>query len=860
VHMPRRTLQFLASIHERPWIVCLALFLIASVPRALAAGVYVTVDEEHWIARSIDFVYGILNGDLAVIPSVHPGVTVLWGFGAFLLTRFFLSGDVPSLFQMRADGYYDVPDLLPTAAMFTVLVTSLAVVASYLLLRKLSGRKIAFPAALLIALDPYMLAHSRRVHLDAVLASLMYLSALSMLVYVGEGDLSPKRYLVLSGIFAGLASLTKVTAVYLVLFTLLVLAGRLLTALKDGRTVPSGLWRGGKDFLVWAVAASLTLFLLWPAMWVRPGFALGELTRGVLWGVATPHGAPGTAGDVPVQFFSGKVVSDPGLGYYPLSVLYRLSPIVFLFFPVSIGAALVGWKRGVWAKSKVLGFWLGVAYIFFYVVMISLSAKKLESYVLPIFPMLDTLAAVGLFASLCWLARAWMRGREGSPQRTVFPALYVAALASIILISVVWLRLVPHYAAYFNPLLGGAKTASRLLAFGGGEGLDATAGYLNQKVGAKDLVVSTPYDKAVFRYYFQGTAQPAGRKHWSGSWLLSDYVIWYLSYARRDLPSAEVVDLLESLEPEYVARINGVDYARVYKVPPLVSEGIPSISHPASVNLGGEVTFLGYDLETMQVESGGEIRITLYWQGRQPLDTDYSTYLRLVNGVYDVWGQQDGPPLQGMMPTSRWDEGMVITDEHRLQVLPGTPPGTYQIAFGMYDPATMQHLESEGQAQELLLGPVEILRGLAGGLPAPQRAREANLDNQIRLLGYDLEHYLEPGGSLHLALYWEALSAPHEDYTVFVHLVGEDGIIWGQKDSQPVSGFHPTSAWIEGEFVRDQYHLTISETAPAGEYTLSAGMYRPDSGERLTLLDEQGKMVGDSIALTTIRLAPVEGE
>jgi hypothetical protein len=648
--------------------------------------------------------------------------------------------------------------------------------------------------------------------------------------------------------------LTKVTAVYLVLFALLALAGRLFTTLKDGRPVPSAPWREGKDFLVWAVAASLTLFLLWPAMWVRPGFALGELARGALWGVAIPHGAPGTAGDVPVQFFWGKVVSDPGPVYYPLSVLYRLSPIVFFFFPVSIVAALVGRKRGVWARSKVLVFWLGVAYIFFYVAMISLSAKKLESYVLPIFPMLDTLAAVGLCASLRWLAQVWKRGREGSPQRAIFPALYAAAVAGIILTSVVWLRLVPHYSAYFNPLLGGVKTASRLLAFGGGEGLDAAAGYLNRKEGAADLVVSTPYDRAVFRYYFDGTAQPPSRKHWTGSWLLSDYVIWYLSYARRDLPSPEAVALLESLEPEYVARINGIEYARVYEVPPFITGNVPPTSHPASVNLGDEVTLLGYDLESDQVESGGEIGLTLYWQGRQPLSTDYSVYLRLVNGVYDVWGQQDGGPLQGMMPTSRWDQEMVIADTRRLQVLPGTPPGAYQVAVGMYDPATMQHLEPVDQAQELLLGPVEVGRGQAGGPPAPQYPHEANLDDQIRLLGYDLAGLPESGGSLHLTLFWEALSTPQEDYTVFVHLVGQDGRIWGQRDSQPVSGFHPTSAWTEGEVVRDQVHVTISESAPSGEYTLTVGMYRSGGGERLPVLDSKGQIAGDSAVVGSILL------
>jgi hypothetical protein len=89
---------------------------------------------------------------------------------------------------------------------------------------------------------------------------------------------------------------------------------------------------------------------------------------------------------------------------------------------------------------------------------------------------------------------------------------------------------------------------------------------------------------------------------------------------------------------------------------------------------------------------------------------------------------------------------------------------------------------------------------------------------------------------------------------VFVHLVGEDGLIVGQQDSQPVSGFHPTSEWTGGEFVRDQYHVTISEAAPPGEYSLSVGMYRAGTGDRLPFLDEHGDALGDSLPLTSIQL------
>ena len=396
--------------------------------------------------------------------------------------------------------------------------------------------------------------------------------------------------------------------------------------------------------------------------------------------------------------------------------------------------------------------------------------------------------------------------------------------------------------------------ASRLFVFGGGEGLDLAAQYLNQKQGAEGFTVSAAYPNHVFRHHFEWTTWPLRRDNWNGLWLLSDYVISYFSYAQRDIPSSEVVEALESFEPEFVAPINGLEYARVYKVPPLILDEAPAITHPAEVNLGDKVTFLGYDLETTPAEAGSELGVTLYWQRTEPLETDYSVYLRLINGVYDVWGAQDGGPLWDAMPTSLWEEGMVVADERRIPILPGTPPGEYQIEMGMYDPMTMVHLEPVDMAGNLLLGPVKVVRGEGNLPPSPQVAQEANFGNKVRLIGFDLEGESEPGASLQLTLFWESLAPMDEDYTVFVHLSSEDGQIWGQRDSQPVTGFYPTSLWTSGEFVRDQVDLPISGEAPPGKYSLKAGIYHSGTGQRLPVLSSAGKIMGDSVILSQVEL------
>jgi hypothetical protein len=178
----------------------------------------------------------------------------------------------------------------------------------------------------------------------------------------------------------------------------------------------------------------------------------------------------------------------------------------------------------------------------------------------------------------------------------------------------------------------------------------------------------------------------------------------------------------------------------------------------------------------------------------------------------------------------------------------------YQIETGMYDPMTMLPLEPVDGDGNLLLGSVEVVRGTESLPPSPQVAHDGNFENKVRLIGYDLEGERRAGGTLHLTLFWESLAYMEEDHTVFVHLASEDGKIWGQRDSQPVTGFYPTSLWIPGEFVRDQVDLAISDEAPTGIYDLRVGMYHSGTGQRLPVMSNDGKIVGDSVKLGHIEM------
>jgi uncharacterized membrane protein len=129
----------------------------------------------------------------------------------------------------------------------------------------------------------------------------------------------------------------------------------------------------------------------------------------------------------------------------------------------------------------------------------------------------------------------------------------------------------------------------------------------------------------------------------------------------------------------------------------------------------------------------------------------------------------------------------------------------------------------------------------AGGRDVPYRLWRS-LGLKMALLGYDLyPTAVRPGDTLHLTLYWLSYDTVDRPYSVFTHLLDEANQIWAQRDSQPQGGDRPTSSWLRGEIVCDEYELIVSPGAPAARYTLEIGMYDAATLERLPIWDDDGR-------------------
>jgi hypothetical protein len=308
-----------------------------------------------------------------------------------------------------------------------------------------------------------------------------------------------------------------------------------------------------------------------------------------------------------------------------------------------------------------------------------------------------------------------------------------------------------------------------------------------------------------------------------------------------------VPSYVEWVESNYqVARFYG--HKRAVYMP----QGSPPLP---KYTFGRQILFLGYDPDSVELRDDGTLTISLYWRALRPVEGDYRIYLKLINGAYHVWGQQDARPFWDGFPTNEWEVDQIVFDPREIPVLPGTPPGSYQLAVSLYDPYQGQALELDSGG-ELLLKPIEIERRKppAAETLDIQHPLQATLGDRIRLLGYNIESGFRPGDNLHLTLFWQCLEEMDRDYTVFTHLIDETQNIWGQKDNPPVDGFHPTRRWEPGEIVRDQYDLMISSETPPGRYWLEVGMYLAETGARLTISDDGSDKSDTRILLQEIRV------
>jgi len=831
--------------------ISVGLFALALLPRVLDLNVFITFDEPKWLGEyTINFLLALTRKEfIATYQALHPGVTIMWlasvGLTAQYLLEKALGGAQPS--GIGFQQYLEAVPVDPVSTEFLIaervpfaLATSIAVVLVYFLVGNLFNSRIAFLSAVMFAFSPLCLAYSRLVLPDALFTSFMTLALLSFMVCLKRGW--ALRYIAFSGITAGLALLTKAPAVLLVPIIGVLGVYALFLEARECRKLQ---WQRMRQvilaLIVWSSLAALVFFLFWPAMWVDP---VGTVERTFISATKqTVHPRR-----QPPDFFWGKVTTgpDPGPLFYPIALLFRVTPLTLLGAALSL-ARLVGKGQKRLSEGDRENIVMLLTFAFLFTFVVSWRVLKADRFFLPIFPVLEVVAAFGLYG----LAERVIRRFKTDSLRK---RLWAIGLPLMVLLQAAYcLPYHPYYLSYYSPLFGGGSQASKTIRVGWGEGMDQAAQYLNRKENPASLrVAATDGSDLTFAPFFAGKLLPLTRQRLF--WDNVDYVGVYLAQAQRLLIDTEVARYLSSLKPEHTVRINGIDYARIYEIDKPLPASFRPFQHAQDAKFGDQILLLGYDVYNDSVERGGKLKINLYWQALRRMEEDYTIYLKLVNDTYHIWGQQDSRPVWDGSPTNSWEQGQVVGDKRELAVLPGTPPGLYQIEVILQDLHSGRTLEPEGGGS-VLLGPIEVPRQEPPSIDHLDiESRKVNLGNKVQLLGYNIESGFHPGDNIHLTLFWQCLEEMEQNYTVFTHLVDEKDHIVAQKDNPPVDGFYPTTQWKGGEIVRDQYDLVIPSGVPSGEYRLKVGMYLAETGERLNILKDGVPLPDYQILLAAVRV------
>ncbi len=552
----------------------MCLFVVASASRLFSLGAHWTSDEGGWLDHSTVFMTALEMGAFSeTLVTFHPGVITMW------LAAFRTLFTEPNI---SVQG-------LALARWFIGVALLIGIGVAAMLLYRLFGRWVAVIGAAFLSFSPLFLAQSRRVHTDALAATFVLLTVLCLLLYCGAPQ--KRRYLIGSGIAFGLACLAKSNSLILLLWL------PICFALFRNReeTWQQFFLRGLGAGLCFLSCTLLTVFALWPLFWnpafligglcllavmlltyrelqkgahgqltlylasvVVVGAASGYLVRtvwrvfdGVAWAVTTPHNVE--------HFFLGQVLYDPGWLFYPLVLCINTAPLAL---PLAFGGCLFLWRRRHeegYARQFRIALAL-VAVVLLFTLCLSLTSKKFSRYLLPAFPIIEILAAIGFFEFLKW-GYSYIDSRFGTganAQKLTFSIVTILCLALIQILPV--LRLHPYYGTYYN--LGFKLTDIRkIITVPAGAGYDLAAKYLNKKTNARELYVQTfPQSAQFFLPYF------TGHMYWTDA-------------GEEDVPDYEVVHIRESQagwvpqtgtlngELEHVITLNGIDYVWIYRIP-----------------------------------------------------------------------------------------------------------------------------------------------------------------------------------------------------------------------------------------------------------------------------------------------------
>lgn len=541
-------------------IILVGLFLAIILPRSFNLTTFTTIDEGLWLYRSANFYYALGQREFEYThQSEHPGVTTMWA-GAFgflveypeyrgLGQEYYMNNGIEFHKFLQKTEKTEI-DLIASGRRFMVLETTALLLLSFWMVRRIIGN---FPAILgffLLALTPFHIGLTKILHLDGLLTGFMFLSSISLTLYLWIEH--KPIYLIISAAAGACSILTKIPGIFMIPFAGLLLFIKYLE--EKPYCLKNLLTQIVFPLILWILVAILVFFLLWPAMWVNPINTLQDIyTR------STGH----IEGEIVyLHNEEDQSLTPLDISWYPLTLLWRNTPVVFIGFFLAIIAFVL--ELGIFRQNTFKRFLTNyLLFILFFIITMGLGSQKSGRYLLPVYPPIILIATLGWLAIL-EIFRLWLQKRFSLTLTNIIQAVILICLVGLQLVETI--RFHPYYHTYYNPIMGNPQQASKVLRFGWGEGLDQVATYLETKPNPEEISVMSVSALGPLSFFFSGTTIRMPKNELTAEFLNNlDYVVIYIQQWQLQYQSP-LLTAVDNLEPEYIVTLNGLEYARVYNV------------------------------------------------------------------------------------------------------------------------------------------------------------------------------------------------------------------------------------------------------------------------------------------------------
>lgn len=433
-------------------------FILAFLYRLPNLASFINDDDSLWKYRGYVFGEAMFSLDFGrTAVTYHPGVPLMWS-QMFAIKTFGVLDDLIFKGQLIGSQLFFYNHLIQN--LYLLIFTSFLITFVFILIRRVIGEKSAILFMLILLLEPFFIALGRSLHNDLLVSLFVYLGFLGLFnFYSGdykyEGFLKTgqSKIIILTGLFSALALLTKSASLFLLPLFLSLLFLFVLIKKSDIAKYLSG--------LTWVIIYSLIFFVLvWPAMWVNPSHTLWLYFYKGIFDTAIEEGHR--------HLWFGVETMNPGFWFYPVVLVGRYTILVVVGTILGIILAsyrIIKTKLNFSELDRNTRFAL-INIIFFvgFFAMLSLTAKKLDRYTIPMFfPMaVLTVYAIGSFQK-----------RFG---KLVLIFVTIILLSRLILLA--WIH--PNYFVYYSPLIGGMDKGRQIIEPKWVIGFNDVAAFLNE--------------------------------------------------------------------------------------------------------------------------------------------------------------------------------------------------------------------------------------------------------------------------------------------------------------------------------------------------------------------------------------------